>query len=55
MCIRDRFKEAFDNLTPGRQHQYIYHISQAKRSQTRINRIEKYYEHILNGKGMQDK
>ena len=50
-----QFKEAFDNLTPGRQHQYIYHISQAKRSQTRINRIEKYYEHILNGKGMQDK
>ena len=45
----------FDNLTPGRQHQYIYYISQAKRSQTRINRIEKYYEHILNGKGMQDK
>ena len=50
-----QFKEAFDNLTPGRQRQYIYHISQAKRSQTRINRIEKYYEHILNGKGMQDK
>ena len=50
-----QFKEAFDNLTPGRQHQYIYYISQAKRSQTRINRIEKYYEHILNGKGMQDK
>ena len=50
-----QFKEAFDNLTPGRQRQYLYHISQAKRSQTRINRIEKYYEHILNGKGMQDK
>lgn len=50
-----QFKEAFYNLTPGRQHQYLYHISQAKRSQTRINRIEKYFEHILNGKGMQDK
>lgn len=41
------FKEAFYNLTPGRQHQYIYHISQAKRSQTRQNRVEKYFNHIL--------
>ncbi|MEJ7174065.1 YdeI family protein [Staphylococcus caprae] len=50
-----QLKEAFYQLTPGRQHQYLYHFSQAKRSQTRINRIEKYVEHILNGKGMQDK
>ncbi|MCJ1655623.1 YdeI family protein [Staphylococcus sp. NRL 16/872] len=49
------FKEAFYNLTPGRQHQYIYHISQAKRSQTRQNRVEKYFNHILEGKGMHDK
>lgn len=49
------FKEAFYNLTPGRQHQYIYHISQAKRSQTRQSRVEKYYNHILEGKGMHDK
>lgn len=49
------FKEAFYNLTPGRQHQYIYHISQAKRSQTRQSRVEKYYHHILEGKGMHDK
>lgn len=50
-----QLKEAFYQLTPGRQHQYLYHFSQAKRSQTRINRIEKYVDHILNGKGMQDK
>lgn len=50
-----QLKEAFYQLTPGRQHQYLYHFSQAKRSQTRINRIEKYVEHILNGKGIQDK
>ena len=49
------FKEAFYNLTPGRQHQYIYHISQAKRSQTRQSRVEKYFNHILEGKGMYDK
>ena len=50
-----QLKEAFYQLTPGRQYQYLYHFSQAKRSQTRINRIKKYVEHILNGKGMQDK
>ena len=44
-------EEAFYKLTPGRQHQYIYHISQAKRSQTRQNRVEKYIDHILDGKG----
>lgn len=50
-----QLKEAFYQLTPGRQHQYLYHFSQAKRSQTRTNRIEKYIDHILDGKGMQDK
>ncbi len=48
-------EEAFYKLTPGRQHQYIYHISQAKRSQTRQSRVEKYIDHILDGKGMHDK
>lgn len=47
-------KTAFDKLTPGRQRQYLYHIGQAKRSATRTQRVEKYVEHILNGKGMND-
>lgn len=47
-------KEAFYNLTPGRQRQYIYHISQAKREATRRSRVEKYIDHILDGKGMND-
>lgn len=50
-----QLKEAFYQLTPGRQHQYIYHISQAKRSDTRQKRVDKYVEHILEGKGMMDK
>ncbi|MCQ9278256.1 YdeI/OmpD-associated family protein [Staphylococcus borealis] len=50
-----KLEEAFYQLTPGRQHQYMYHISQAKRSQTRQNRVEKYIDHILEGKGMYDK
>ena len=47
-------KEAFYNLTPGRQRQYIYYISQAKRETTRMSRVEKYIDHILDGKGLND-
>lgn len=47
-------KEAFNNLTPGRQRQYMYHIGQAKREATRENRVEKYIDYILDGKGMND-
>ncbi|MCD8807814.1 YdeI family protein [Mammaliicoccus sciuri] len=47
-------KEAFNNLTPGRQRQYIYYISQAKRPATRVSRVEKYIDHILDGKGLND-
>ena len=43
-------KEAFYKLTPGRQRQYMYHIGQAKRAATREQRVEKYVDHILNGK-----
>ncbi|MCE5090223.1 hypothetical protein BUY43_04305 [Staphylococcus devriesei] len=49
------FEKAFYQLTPGRQHQYIYYINQAKRSQTRQSRVDKYVDHILEGKGMHDK
>lgn len=48
-------KEAFNNLTPGRQRQYMYYIGQAKLALTRENRVEKYINHILEGKGMNDK
>ena len=47
-------KEAFSNLTTGRQRQYMYHIGQAKRAATRENRVEKYIDYILDGKGMND-
>ena len=39
-------KEAFSNLTTGRQRQYMYHIGQAKRAATRENRVEKYIDYI---------
>lgn len=58
--LEDKFKEdpkfevAFKSLTPGRQRQYIYTISQAKRSATRQERVEKYYPQIMAGKGLND-
>lgn len=47
-------KEAFYSLTPGRQKGYIIYFTGAKQSETRKKRIEKYIDHILDGKGMMD-
>lgn len=47
-------KTAFEALTPGRQRAYIFHFSQPKQSKTRVTRIEKAMERILNGKGLND-
>ncbi|NMM47661.1 hypothetical protein HH304_04560 [Flammeovirgaceae bacterium KN852] len=48
-------KSAFDSLTPGRQRGYILFFSQPKQSKTRISRIEKCEEMIMNGVGLHDK
>ncbi|MDK9842865.1 MAG: YdeI/OmpD-associated family protein [Staphylococcus equorum] len=50
-----QLEEAFYNLTSGRQRQYMFHIGQAKRATTREKRVEKYVDHILEGKGIDDK
>jgi uncharacterized protein YdeI (YjbR/CyaY-like superfamily) len=47
-------KKAFKALTPGRQRAYIFYFSQAKQSKTRALRVEKYIQHILDGKGLND-
>lgn len=49
------FKAAFVALTPGRQRAYIYHISAAKQSKTREERVRKFMPRILKGKGLLDK
>lgn len=49
-----KFKAAFESLTPGRQRAYILFISAAKQSKTRSDRIEKYTQKILDGKGIND-
>ncbi len=47
-------QDAFEALTPGRQRGYLLYFSGAKQSKTRVARIEKYTEQILNGKGLDD-
>ncbi len=47
-------KTAFKALTPGRQRAYIFYFSQPKQSKTRESRVEKYQQHILDGKGLDD-
>ena len=47
--------EAFHALTPGRQRSHILHVSGAKQSETRANRVEKCRPKILAGKGFLDR
>lgn len=46
--------KAFYALTPGRQRAYIIYISQPKQTKSRLNRIEKCRDKILNGIGLND-
>lgn len=48
-------KKAFAALTPGRQRQYVLHISGAKQASTREARVEKCIPIILAGKGLSDR
>jgi uncharacterized protein YdeI (YjbR/CyaY-like superfamily) len=47
-------KTAFDALTPGRQRGYLLYFSAAKQSKTRLSRVEKCMQRILEGKGLND-
>lgn len=48
------FRTAFDTLTSGRKRGYLIFFNGSKQSSTIINRIEKYREKIMKGKGMND-
>ena len=45
---------AFRVLTPGRQRGYVLYFGAAKQAATRIARVEKAVDRILDGKGMDD-
>ena len=47
-------KNAFKELTPGRQRAYILYFTAAKQSKTKEARIEKSMKQILEGKGLND-
>ncbi len=49
-----KFKSAFESLTPGRQRAYNLFFTSPVQSSTRITRIEKYRQQILDGKGIND-
>lgn len=49
------FKAAFESLTPGRQREYKLYFSDAKRSETRTARVEKYAQKIVDGKGLRER
>lgn len=48
-------REQFDGLTPYKQTEYAEHIGEAKREETRVNRLKKSIPIILEGKGLHDK
>src|SRR5947207_1477678 len=49
-----RLKAAFEALTPGRRKSYLFHISTAKRAETRATRAEKCVPMILSGRGFNE-
>tara|TARA_R110002050_G_C8756699_1_gene499290 strand:- start:55 stop:699 length:645 start_codon:yes stop_codon:yes gene_type:complete len=48
------FEKAFKNLTSGRQRGYLLHFAKPKQSKTRLSRIEKNIERIMDGYGLSD-
>ena len=48
------YGKAFMALTPGRQRAYLIHFTATSTSSTRMARIDRYRQRILDGIGMQD-
>lgn len=48
-------KAAFDALTPGCKREYAEHVSEAKREETRLRRVEKVLPMIKAGGGLNDR
>lgn len=48
-------KAAFDQLSPGKQKEYMVYINEAKQDATKMKRVEKIAPMILDGVGLNDK
>ncbi len=46
---------AFYGLTPGRQKSYVFNLNSAKKTETRMSRIDKFRDKILAGKGAMER
>lgn len=47
--------EAFHSLTRGRQKSYVINLTGAKKPETRVSRIEKFRDQIIDGKGANER
>ena len=50
-----QLNNAFNQLTPGKQKEFMLYLSEAKRDNTRQTRLEKIKPLILRGEGLHDK
>ncbi len=50
-----KLKSSFEGLTPGKQREYLEHVTEAKTEATRLRRVAKSIPIILSGKGLHDK
>lgn len=48
-------KKAFSTLTPGCQREYANYVTEAKRDDTKLKRVEKILPMIMDGQGLNDK
>ena len=53
--IDEEYRNAFNNLTPGRQRGYLIHFNASKKSTTRLNRIQKCRTKVFTGKGLNER
>lgn len=50
-----QLRQAFESLTKGKQRAYLIYFSQVKSSESKLSRINKCEQKILNGEGLNDK
>lgn len=51
----EAFKKAFAQFTDAKKREFAKHIAEAKREETKLNRIEKIKALVLAGQGLHDK
>ena len=47
--------EAFESMARGKKREYVDHVAEAKRADTRLHRLDKIMPMIRAGQGLNDK